>query len=32
VALLFQGDDLIPVNTTPEAKPKAVLAATHRFG
>lgn len=32
VALLFQGENLVPVNTKPEAKPKAFLAATHRFG
>ena len=32
VALLFQGENLIPVPATPKVKPKAFLAATHRFG
>lgn len=32
VALLFSGEDLIPVATTTRATPKAFLAATHRFG
>ena len=32
VALLFQGENLIPVPVTPEVKPKAFLTATHRFG
>ena len=32
VALLFPGENLIPVPATTKAKPKAFLAATHRFG
>ena len=32
VALLLQGDNLVPVPATPKARPKAFLAATHRFG
>ncbi len=32
VALLFQGENLTPVPATPKVKPKAFLAATHRFG
>ena len=32
VALLFPGEDLIPVPATAKVKPKAFLAATHRFG
>ncbi len=32
VALLFPGEDLIPVPTTAKATPKAFMAATHRFG
>ena len=32
VALLLPGENLIPVPATPEATPKAFLAATHRFG
>ncbi len=32
VALLFSGDNLIPVPATPQATPKSFMAATHRFG
>ena len=32
VALLFSGDNLIPVPSTPAATPKSFMAATHRFG
>lgn len=32
VALLFSGENLIPVTETTKATPKAFLAATHRFG
>ncbi len=32
VALLFPGEDLIPVPATTKATPKAFMAATHRFG
>ena len=32
VALLFPGEDLIPVPATTKERPKAFLAATHRFG
>ena len=32
VALLFQGENLISVPAAPEVRPKAFMAATHRFG